>query len=253
MRCTVIKGLWHPLFLMNNNSTMILSDAQKCICEQIVIRFESELAGRRYGTVTTTDDGPLRVWQISYGRARSAEYGNLEELLTMYVNSNGLYSSAIKEFLGGLGAVPLANNATFIRLLQDAGANDPLMQKVQDQFFNWQYFKPAMRWMDANGFVLPLSALIIYDSFVQSDTVFKFLRKRIQEKMPCKGGNEKRWITQFVESRYNWLINYGSDHLQNDIYRTTFFRHEIARKNWMLKLSPSMACEAEDLGCFPYQ
>ena len=240
-------GYAKSCFLLNINSTMILSDAQKGICEQVVIAFESALAGRRYGTVTTTDDGPHQVWQISYGRARSAEYGNLGELLTMYVNSNGLYSNEIKEFLSGIGDVPLANNAAFIRLLQDAGANDPLMQKVQDQFFNWQYFKPAMRWMDANGFVLPLTALIIYDSFVQSGNVFKFLRKRLQEKLPCLGGNEKRWITQFVEARYNWLINNGSDHLQKDIYRTTVFRNEIARKNWMLNLSPSLVCETENI------
>ena len=68
------------------------------------------------------------------------------------------------------------------------------MQRIQDDFFDKRYFQPAMQWADTNEFTLPLSALVIYDSFIHSGSILDFLRKRFPEVPPAKGGNEKTWI-----------------------------------------------------------
>jgi len=59
------------------------------------------------------------------------------------------------------------------------------MRQVQDVFFDKRYFQPAMTWADSNGFALPLSALVIYDSFVHSASILGFLRKRFPEEPPA--------------------------------------------------------------------
>jgi len=227
---------------------MMLSDKQKHICEQVVNAFESGLAGGRYGAVVTNDDGPHQVHQISYGRSQTTEYGRLEELLTMYVNSNGLYSDVMQPYLPKIGVTPLAEDEIFKKILKSAGIKDPVMRQVQDQFFNLCYFQPAMRWMDDNGLVLPLSALVIYDSFIQSGSILKFLRKRFPENVPKNGGHEKVWISQYVDTRHSWLINHSNELLRNSAYRTTCFQNEIARNNWTLSFLPVVAHEVEVFG-----
>jgi chitosanase len=227
---------------------MLLSDKQQRICEQVVNAFESGLTGVEYGAVSTNEVGPRHEHQISYGRTRTMEYGNLEELLTMYINSNGLYSLLIKPYLPKIGITPLADDEKFIRILKLAGIYDPAMQQIQDQFFNWLYFPPAMKWMDEKGFVLPLSAMVIYDSFIQSGGIHKFLRKRFPENVPCKGGHEKVWIRQYVDVRHDWLINHNNEILRNSAYRTSCFKNEIARCNWNLNLLPVVANEVDVFG-----
>lgn len=56
-----------------------------------------------------------------------------------------------------------------------------------------------------NGFSLPLSALVIYDSFIHSGSILYFLRKRFHEMPTAKGGDEKTWIRQYVGVRQNCL------------------------------------------------
>ena len=67
---------------------MTLTSQQKHICEQVINAFESSSAAGKYGLISIMDDGPHKVKQISYGRSQTTEYGNLEELLEMYVNNS---------------------------------------------------------------------------------------------------------------------------------------------------------------------
>lgn len=226
----------------------MLSDKQKHICEQVVNVFGSGLAGGKYEAVVTNDDGPHQVRQISYGRSPTTEYGKLEELLTMYVNSDGQYSDVIRPYLPKIGVTPLAEDEMFKRLLKNAGTKDPVMQRVQDHFFDWCYFQPAIRWMEDNGFVLPLSALIIYDSFIQSGSILKFLRKRFPENVPNNGGHEKAWISQYVDIRHSWLTSHSNELLRNSAFRTICFKNEIARNNWTLNSLPVIAQDVEVFG-----
>ena len=217
---------------------MVLTDHQKLICEQVINAFESGSAAGVYGAISIMDDGPHGVRQISYGRSQTTEYGNLEELLEMYVNDNGIYSSALQPYLEKIGVTPLVKDAAFKKLLRDAGAKDPVMQRVQDRFFDLRYFRPAMKWMDDNGFTLPLSALVVYDSFIQSGSILMFLRKRFPENSPVNGRNEEVWTTQYVNTRHDWLATHSNKLLQNTIYRTKCFKNEIAGNNWDLSQLP---------------
>jgi chitosanase len=220
---------------------MILTDQQKRICEQVINAFESSTAAGKYGLISIMDDGPHNVKQVSYGRSQTTEYGNLEELLQMYVNENGIYSDELSPYLPKIGVVPLVNDPVFKKLLTDAGVNDHIMRQVQDQFFDLQYFQPAMGWADDNGFSLPLSTLVIYDSYIHSGSIMMWLRKRFPASTPKNGGDEKTWILQYVDARHEWLTNHGIQLLRNTVYRTNCLKSEIARNNWNLDLIPIRA------------
>ena len=166
----------------------------------------------------------------------------------MYVNGNGIYSSAIQPYLEKIGVTPLVDDAAFKKLLRDAGSTDPVMQQVQDQFFDLRYFQPAMQWMDNNGFTLSLSALVIYDSFIQSGSIMSWLRKRFPERSPVNGGDERTWISQYVDTRHDWLATHSNPLLQNTVYRTECLKSEIARKNWDLSQLPVRAHDVDIYG-----
>ncbi|MCE1198675.1 MAG: chitosanase [Marinilabiliales bacterium] len=217
---------------------MELTNQQIRICEEVVNAFESGMAGGYYGALTTNEDGPHGVHQISYGRSQTTEYGNLEELLTMYVTENGLYAAAISPYLPKIGVIPLWNDLHFLQLLKDAGKNDPIMKQTQDRFFRAKYFQPAIQWLDDNGFILPLSAVVVYDSYIQSGSILGFLRKRFPESVPVRGGQEKIWITEYTRTRDAWLRNHTSMLLRNSAYRTECLLQEIERNNWLLSKLP---------------
>jgi chitosanase len=217
---------------------MNITSKQKSICLHVVNVFETGSVEGDYGAISIYADGPNGMRQVTYGRAQTTEYGNLEELLERYVNSNGLYSLQLKPYLEIIGVTSLVDNRSFKQLLRDAGRKDPLMKLVQDQFFDAVYFIPAIDWMNENGFSLPLSALIIYDSFIHSGCILQFLRKRFPEKTPVNGGDEKKWIRQYVDTRHDWLQSHSNRVLQNTVYRTTCFKKEISRNNWDLSLLP---------------
>ncbi|PPK73905.1 glycosyl hydrolase family 46 [Methylobacter tundripaludum] len=113
-----------------------------------------------------------------------------------------------------------------------------IFHDVQDASFYKSYFQPAMKWADDNGFTLPLSALVIYDSFIHSGSIPAFLRKRFDEMPPKKEGDEKTWISEYVNVRQNWLATASNPALHPTVYRTQCFNNEIARNNWDLSLLP---------------
>ncbi|MDP3902999.1 MAG: chitosanase [Methylococcaceae bacterium] len=220
---------------------MKLSDQQKRLCEHVINVFESGSVEGNYAAISIYADGPHGVKQVTYGRSQTTEYGNLEELIELYVNSNGLYSAQLKPYLAKIGVTPLLDDATFKQLLRDAAKKDPLMRKVQDEFFDKRYFQPAMAWANAGGFTQPLSALVIYDSFIHSGSFPDFLRKRFPARLPVKNGVEKDWIKQYVDTRHEWLSQHSKKILQATIYRTQCFKNEIARDNWALAKIPIVA------------
>ena len=220
---------------------MNLTDRQKSICEQVINVFESGSPQGNYSTISIYRDGPHRERQVTYGRSQTTEYGNLQELIEMYVDAGGLFSDQLRTYLDRIGVIPLADDLQFRQLLRNAGKSDPVMRRVQDEFFDLRYFRPAMAWADANGFTLPLSALVIYDSFIHSGSILGFLRKRFPESPPAKGGKEKTWIAEYVETRRSWLANHENTILQKTVYRPHCFQNEIARGNWDLSQLPIMA------------
>lgn len=220
---------------------MDLTDMQKRICEKVINVFESGSPEGNYSSISIYKDGPHNMRQVTYGRSQTTEYGNLHELLTMYVAAGGIYSEALRHYLDKIEVTPLADDTLFKQLLRDAGRKDPVMRQTQDDFFDKRYFLPAMAWADTNGFSLPLSALVIYDSFIHSGSILGFLRKRFPENPPVNGGNERIWIAQYVDTRQSWLANHENRILRNTVYRTGCFRNEINRNNWDLSQLPITA------------
>jgi len=217
---------------------MNLSALQKRLCEQIINVFESGSPLGNYSAISIYKDGPHNQRQVTYGRSQTTEFGNLAELLEMYVNAGGIYSEALRPYLDRIEVTPLADDALFLQLLRDAGRKDPLMRQTQDAFFDKRYFIPAMNWADNNGFSLPLSALVIYDSFIHSGSILNFLRKRFPESPPASGGDERTWIIQYVDTRQSWLSNHENRILRKTVYRTGCFKKEINRDNWDLSRLP---------------
>jgi chitosanase len=218
---------------------MNLNTNQRRRCEQIINVFETGSAEGDYSNISIYPDGPHGIRQITYGRAQTTEYGNLRELVSLYVAANGTYSSQLAPYLNKIGSDPnLVNNSAFKKLLKDAGRNDPKMRSTQDKFFDKRYFKPAMKWADDNGFTEALSALVIYDSFIHSGSILWAIRNKFQESPPAAGGNERAWITAYVNARHNWLANHPRAILHATVYRTKCFKREIARNNWDLSQTP---------------
>lgn len=217
---------------------MDLTPQQKNLCEHIVNVFETGSVQGDYSAIALFADGPHGVRQVTYGRSQTTEYGNLEELLQMYVDGHGTVSEQLRPYLAKIGVTPLVDDDQFKQLLKNAGKNDPIMRQVQDTFFDKRYFQPAMAWADGNGFVLPLSALVIYDSQVHSGGILGFLRKRFPATPPAAGGDEKIWITQYVGARQAWLASSDNPDLRKTVYRTQCFQREIGRQNWDLSQLP---------------
>jgi chitosanase len=217
---------------------MILSTTQRTLIERVINTIETGKPAGDYSNISIFADGPHDVRQITYGRAQTTEYGNLRKLIIMYSEENGIHSLNLKPYIDKIGSSPLVNDATFKKLIREAGRNDPIMRKIQDKFFEEVYFLPAMKWADDNGFTLALSALVIYDSYIHSGQILWIIRNMFAESPPAAGGNEKKWIRDYINARHDWLTNHHRPAVRKSIYRTQAFKDQIAKGNWDLKTVP---------------
>ena len=206
---------------------------QKKKIQSILNVFETGSIGGDYGNVSIFSDGPKDRRQITYGRSQTTEWGHLPSLVKEYVQAEGKYSSFFQPYLPKIGKVSLVEDVKFINKLKDAG-KDPVMQKTQDVFFDEHYWAPAYGFVKANGFTLPLSGLVIYDSYIHSGSVPDFLRSKFPAKVPAKGGNEKQWIEQYLNVRNSWLANHTRPILRKTTYRTKNMIAAVKENNWDL-------------------
>lgn len=217
---------------------MNLSKDQRSLIERVINTAETGTPDGNYAAITIYSDGPHGIRQITYGRSQTTEYGNLRKLVQMYAQAGGTYSDSIATYADQVGSVVLTDNADFKNILQNAGKNDPVMRSIQEQFFDETYFDPAMQWADQNGFTLPLSALVIYDSFIHSGGILWFIRQRFSENPPAQGGDEKLWIQQYTNARHDWLSSNPKDVIRASAYRTKAYLDQIAKGNWDLSQLP---------------
>ena len=82
---------------------MNLTTQQKRICEQVINVFETGSIEGDYGAIVIFADGPHGIRQVTYGRAQTTEYGNLEELVQMYVDGHGMFSEQLRPYLPKIG------------------------------------------------------------------------------------------------------------------------------------------------------
>lgn len=202
--------------------------------QQVLNIFETGSRHGDYSNISMFYDGPGNIKQVSYGRSQTTEFGNLRELIEMYIVARGKYSASLSSYINKIGKKPsLVTDRHFIDLLKKAG-DDPIMHETQDKFFDIRYWRPAESFFKKNGFTHPLSMLVIYDSYIHSGSILSFLRKRFPAKTPADGGNEKDWISQYVNARHSWLANHSRPILRKTIYRTRVLKDEIAKGNWDL-------------------
>ncbi|MEB0901463.1 DUF2272 domain-containing protein [Citrobacter portucalensis] len=217
---------------------MILTPAIKSLCERVLNAFETGSAEGDYSVIAIFHDGPHGIRQVTYGRSQTTEYGKLQDLVTRYVNANGMFSADLSPYALQVGNTPLVDNEQFKILLRCAGRDDPIMKTVQDRFFDERFYVPALNWAQSFGFKDALSMLVIYDSFVHSGSILSFLRARFPEVPPASGGDERTWISQYVNVRHEWLANHSNPELHPTVYRTKCLRFEIDRGNWDLSQVP---------------
>lgn len=220
---------------------MQLTREQKSTIERVINAFETGSADGNYGAISIYADGPHDIRQITYGRSQTTEYGNLRVLVQKYVDVGGTHSEALRPYVDRVGGTPLTEDAQFKTLLRQAGRQDPVMRSVQDAFFDDAYFNPAMKWADAHGFTMPLSALVIYDSFIHSGSILWVIRQRFAENPPGLGGDEGAWTRAYLRERENWLSASARPAVRKSVYRTKDMTREANRDNWDLSQLPVMA------------
>jgi chitosanase len=218
----------------------LITDPIKKKIQNTVSVFETSSLKPRYDIIALLHDGPKGIKQVTYGKHQTTEFGNLKALLEKYSRSLGRYSKDFIPYLSKIGVTPLADNQAFINLLRYAGT-DIVMHEVQDAFFDQYYWNPALSFFLRNGFRLPLSMLVIYDSYIHSGSIPSWLRNDFKEKVPAAGGDEKAWTTSYVTTRDNWLEHHPNKVLQNTDYRTDCMLAAIQAGNW--DLSGEIVCK----------
>lgn len=218
---------------------MSITTEQKRKITEVVSLFETSKRAGDPAKVTLLKDwlrpDEQRYHQITYGMMQTTESGKLNKLLSMYVANNGKHAAALKPYLTRIGQFPsLYQDQALLNMLKDAGLNDPIMRSTQIAFFEQEYWKPAHDWFTANGFTNGLSMLVIFDSFIHSGSILPFLRKRFAAVTPAKGGSDQQWITEYVDTRHNWLATHSDPILRKTIYRTACFIKLMAAGDWAI-------------------
>jgi len=220
---------------------MRISPEQKDIIDKVINCFETGKKEGVYHQVTILPDGPGKQRQVTYGKAQVTEFGRLKELLLLYKNANGIYRAEIAKGIDQIGKWTLADNKNFKAALRFAGLNDPKMRECQDLIFDRYYYEPAKKWCNENGFTSALALLVVYDSFIHSGAVPVHLRRQFPEAVPINGGEEQKWLQQYVETRHAWFVNHTNELLRNCTYRTRCFKDMLKCGNWDLSKKPIVA------------
>ena len=214
------------------------------VLRKIVNIFETGSAEGDYSLVTSN---PEDAGGLTYGRSQTTlNSGNLYLMLASYfdfiptegtVSFDASYGDDrifLKKHLNRFRTQDQSLNSDLkIRSALKHLGQDPLMQAVQDRFFDDKYLKPALSVTRKLGLVYPLSAAVVYDSFVHGS--FSDVRKLFPEVPPYRGGDEKKWVKAYVASRTTWLSSRQSELLRNTVYRMDAFRKLIRNENWDLK------------------
>lgn len=203
------------------------------LIKKVLLAFEQSTPFIDYNKVYVMEDGPDDCKQItlSFG---ITEYGNLKTLVKSYVFKNGKHASDLSKFVADIGVNSLVNNKEFITLLKHAGS-DPVMKDCQEAAYEDMYITPAMKWCVKNKLLLPLSQLVIADSFLQSGSILMSIRNKFAEKLPVVGGDEKKWVNAYCIVRKDWLANHSKKILNNTTYRMNFMQHCIEADDWNLE------------------
>jgi chitosanase len=212
----------------------MLTILQKKTAQAIINIFETGRPHGDYGNVTILkgDTGHL-----TYGRSQTTlASGNLALLLHAYCDAKGFLSDSLRPHLSAFDRrdIKLDNNEKVKTLLREAG-NDPVMRRIQDEFFDRVYWEPALKSATNIGVNKPLSTTVIYDSRVHGS--YHLIRDMTNQRYgEVKDIDEEEWIKAYVSVRRDWLANHSNTLLHKTVYRMDSFRDLINDDKWDLSL-----------------
>ena len=216
---------------------------KKSLIKKILLAFEQSSTSIKYDAIYKYNDGPEDRKQItvSFG---ITEYGNLKTLIKNYCFRNGNLTEEFTPYVAKIGAESLVNNTEFLTLLKEACTED-IMKECQEQAYDDLYINPALAFCNKNKLQLPLSKLVICDSYLHSGSILPALRNSFTESVPVNGGDEKVWIESYCKARRNWLANHSRVILHSTVYRMDFMLNRIEKGDWELIQSPFIANEVK--------
>lgn len=213
----------------------MLTDQQKKTAQAIVNIFETGrvLGEYRQVTLLTGDSGHL-----TYGRSQTTlGSGNLYLLIKDYCASQGAqFAAELRDYLERLKDIDLSldHDVAFRNLLRRAG-DDPVMQDVQDTFFDRVYWDPSVRAANGFGVNTALGVAVVYDSYIHGS--WKRMRDRTIDRFgQAREIGEKTWIAHYVQTRRDWLANHSNSLLRKTVYRMDALHKLMDQGNWALEL-----------------
>ncbi|MGD9216576.1 MAG: peptidoglycan-binding protein [Desulfobacteraceae bacterium] len=213
----------------------MLTELQKKAAQAIVNIFETGKPQGEYGKVTLLPDDP---GHLTYGRSQTTlASGNLFLLIKAYTeNDDAQFGNALLRYL-----IRLANRDTTLdhdrrlrRLLREAG-DDPVMQDVQDEFFDRVYWSPSRKIAEITGISTGLGSGVIYDSRIHGSWA-RMRDRTIHRYGTVESIGEKQWVVNYVAVRKDWLANHSIRILNKTIYRMEAFQSLIGQEKWGLEL-----------------
>jgi len=176
---------------------------------------------------------------LSYGKHQaSLTSGNLHKLISRYCEApEAIYAADLKPFLPAMQAKDrvLDDNAQLKGILKRAGDSDPVMTKVQDDFFFEMFMQPAIARAKSYGLQNALSYAVFYDSWIHGsfDAIFADTVKAMGGAQPSPA-NEKAWIAKYVDTRLAWLNSV--ERLKTTAIRQEALKQLIEQGKWDLGL-----------------
>lgn len=211
---------------------MALTPTQTRTIRAVVNLFETGEVLGDYGAVTVI---PGDTGHLTFGRSQTTlATGNLHELIGRYcANAGARFGPRLAGWLPRLEAcdVALDRDAVLHNVLR-ASADDPVMREIQDEFFDEEYFDPAVRAADRFGITQPLGVAVVYDSKVQGS--WERIRARVRGTPADRG--EQAWIRAYVAARREWLAGSSRQDLRATVYRMDAFSRLIEQGMWALEL-----------------
>lgn len=202
---------------------------QKAVIENIVTIHETgKLSASSYSQVTNARGDP---GGLTYGKHQvTINSGGLYLMLKRYCDAPGArFANELRTWVEGPVRQKLQNVASspaLRDLLSKAGA-DPVMARVQDSYFDDQYWNPAVKFCDAKGLARALALAVVYDSTIHGSLY------RIDKRLP-KGLNTAQWIGAYVEARRSWMQTHSILILRRCVYRMDTFAALLRANNFDL-------------------
>lgn len=213
----------------------MLTELQKLTAQAVVNVFETGRARGEYGKVTLLAGDP---GHLTYGRSQTTlASGNLHLCVRDYCRQpDALLGDELADYLPRLAQPDfgLDHDRPFIRLLREAG-DDPVMQRVQDAFFDRVYWRPATASAATLGIRSPLGTAVVYDGRVHGS--WPRMRDRTNEQHGAIAAlGEQAWVRAYVGVRRDWLANHSIEVLRRTVYRMEAFERMFADEAWDLPL-----------------